>query len=205
MIVEVTLDAEALNYAREYLSHGVTLSTMLLKEVSLESGVFATVVPDSASRAAILDLRYGEIYTGADRSAGTIKAHVAELIATYLGDVAGTLRCAIFEDIVLHASDLQQPDTRRPQAPYITHHNEVYYYLVPPVGVIQSAEAIGEAYFCRFVGMLTETAVVSALRPSAVIATDDLATLAAHASHIFVGAYDGSGILVWRRQPPTIS
>lgn len=208
---ERSLGPEAVDYLRESLARGKTLSRLLLNEVPLQDGHIMTCVSPDVSADQTLRFHEGGVLPREARATRYVtakdgKSYRMEPVPntdTWLGAlILEALRetvegICVIEEPIAKATD---PYFARLEGRKVVHRNEVYYLLsaAAPAGedgtIIRQASSIAPPD----VGTVASGARALANPPSE-IAEADLLRVARSASVVFVRAYDGESHLVWRR------
>jgi hypothetical protein len=211
---EIEVGTEGLNYIKDRLAEGNSLSQALLNSRDLASGKVTTYLP-----AAISDREAKQFSTGgklriprrlsvtlAIRGSNwriepkpNLDTYIVKMIRSFLGQRGS---CCIFEDAKSRPTDpwIQSEDGRIKNL-----DDEVYY-------VLDEKDANDEEKIARtvrdaqsgwhFVGVMSLPPRNGRLSGGGRnLSADDLRALAERAVVILVGAYDGEGYLVWSKNP----
>jgi hypothetical protein len=208
--IELSLGRESLDYIREQLSVGHTLSSTVLSTCDLEPGSVTTFMPDGISLQQAREFTTGGKLPPADPLTwvslpeGGIAVPIPSVrdllprkVHEYLQ--AGRDRIWLFEDFNASPSD---PVMKQVRCRYVSLGNEVYYPLDHNSDEEAIREAANHAYsFVSFIGAGARLSPAGAERFSRVneIEEGDLQRLVSGLDLLTVGAYDGEGFLLWRR------
>ncbi len=199
MLKEFELGHEAIDYIRGQLSHGVSLSNLLL-DLPLEKGRVTTILPAEVSIETVTQFEDGFWTEGFEENFDK-RLYMADLSSTYLRDTKiSSLRYAIFEN------SAERPTypwliTRKAQFFTNDEHSDVYHFVTSKNNEIENiTNAIRNAITAwLFTGILTEMVDGPDLVCGQAMDAGIMRTLAENTAYLFIGAYDGEGLLTWTR------
>lgn len=208
--IEVSLGRESLDFIREQLSVGHTLSSTILSTCDLELGSVVTFMSAGVSLKQAHEFTTGGKLPPSDPSTWVslpeggfavpipsamdlLPRKVHEYLQAYHN------RIWVFEDFNASPSD---PVMKQINSRYVALGNEVYYPLDRNSTEEAIREAADQAYsFVSFIGAGASLSPSDAERFSHVkeIEESDLQRLVSGLDLLSIGAYDGEGFLLWRR------
>ena len=188
MLKEYILGTAALDFVRQSLSVGDTLSRLLTK-VPLETGQVTTYLSETVEPALIHRFDYAGV-----ADAQKTEQRIVELIATHL--CRDTRQLAVFESFTRADTSVFRSLSHQ----YFTHETEVYLFLASyhfqTNGVISGIMRGARHY--PLIGILTSlSSCEAAIGNGQEVMIDTLEQLASRTIHILVGAYDREGMLIW--------
>jgi hypothetical protein len=194
VVKKFELGKMAIEYVRENLLHGLTLSQRLSRVVLGGGQVFA-FLPEEASMEAAARFDIGGL-TGAGAVA-EIERAVSLVISSHLSGRGSPY--AIFEDCCPRPADGSLRGPGRPL--FFSCGEEVYYFVPPgesdPSKIVATMRSVSS---WTFNAVLTHGANLPALEDWADLSPDLLSRYAEGVVHILVGAYDREGYLLWTRR-----
>jgi hypothetical protein len=191
---EFELGHEAIDYIRDRLSQGVSLSRLLLA-LPLEQGRVTTWLVEP-----ITPEELTQFEDALDETVNK-RAYMEELISTYLGNTQGAYpRYAIFENAAAHPTD-PWVETRKVQFFTNSEQTDVYPFITSKNNQIANIRnAINNAVTAYlFTGILTEMENGPDIVSGQAVDTKTLQILAQNTAYMFISAYDGFGVLTWTR------
>jgi len=184
------LGSAAIEYLRSYLWPNRPLSRGLAS-LPLEKGDIFTWLP------AALDPDQVDLHEGA-LGLSAIDSHnlLTSFVSRYLQEHANGI--AIFEDQVASAGDAWLASE---PCPYVVHGTSLYFYRTSNDARTELvSKTIAKAVDWRSVGaLISSDEDTSAFQQRQEVGGLLLERLGERAEHMFVGAYDGDGFLVWSR------
>jgi hypothetical protein len=192
MLKEVELGQEAIDYIKDSLSQGRTLSRYLCN-LPLEQGVVTTWLPPASNSLFLTDFRMGGVITGEIRHEADAK--LGEFVSKYLS--RSSTRYAIFEHALARAGDpfLLSVATR-----FFVYGDEVYFFLTSEDSeTINIMDAVKNAKTYLLTGVLAEVTTLPELRDHQQVTEEILRTIVDKTGYLIVGAYDEEGELIWKR------
>ncbi len=193
MIREFEFSSKSIEYLRDQLSGGNTLSRHLLN-LPLERGRITSFLPESFEPAAHLSFRTGGVITtrliGDERD-----SRILALISTALNKKGNIY--AVFESI----ARVGDPKIAREGQYYFTFGREVYIFVDHTKYDTRTInEAVKDARFYPFVGVVASIPDDSpTIEPYQELGGDVITELAARAEHILTDIYDGEAFLIWSK------
>lgn len=212
MIQQKLLDSRALDYIREYLKLGRTLSSLLLN-LNLESGEILTYLPSDISAELAYHFNEGGIYPESseiiDLGNGYLakpvinpsKPIVINLIEQFL--VKQTNSLVLFEDSLQERKDYDNKlvSDHRLLIPRIFYENEVYFYLSPKQSNNQAVkEVFNDARsYCSIVILISlpKPANFNFTDLEETVTLQNLELLTKSTQKFIIRAFDGEGYIIW--------
>jgi hypothetical protein len=211
---EVKLGLDAVEYVREYLLKGHTLSECLLQRHDLFQGAVFACVPSSVSDRTAENFRDGPLLPepkpqthirqrNKDGSTVTLipvpntDNILAEIIKTFLERTK--VGACVFEEAAARPSD---PCMSSSTTAWIEYNDEVYYFLLhsdATLGKIQQAIRQAASVYPGLIGVMTRMPDPEFSSRRKRITASGLRELARNTEKIIIGAYDGEGYLIWER------
>ena len=200
---EISLGPEAIDYVRDRLESGNTLSTLLLKVHDLKVGRIVTKLPLVVDDEKAKDFETGGKlppivgeFTSLEPVPNTDSVLLEE-IRRFLTEADNNV--CIFENASAKPGDpfLQSLQTR-----FSIFDNEIYHLLCPSdIDDDRILKTIGSARSWLFIGAMTSASDARGglCSEKKELSESDLNLLAERTKKIIVGAYDGEGFLVWSR------
>lgn len=199
---EITLGSESIDYIKNILKHGNTLSSNLLQSSDFDNGEVKTFLPHDVSNEDARYFKFGgkikppTIFEKMSLPIPSTTNYLIDTIQSFLREKEG--RLCIFEDATRIPSDpwISLNDTR-----LFIYKNEVYYILF--AGDADNKEKIDDTIWdsdshWHFVCVMTSVPQESGFfRDAKSININDLSILAERAEKIAIGAYDGEAYLIW--------
>lgn len=207
---EIAFGFEAIEYIKDILKNGKTLSNCLLQDCDLDRGRVITYLPIDVNEEEAKKFKFGGKIKASPESIiykpGTIAVPIpntngclVKIIQDFLDNGDGNL--CIFEDVTSIPSDpgISLKDTR-----IFIYQNEVYYVLFSKDA--DAKDRIDDTIWdsdshWHFVCAMTSAPHDSCFfRNKKNINANDLKTLAESAKKIAIGAYDGESYLIWSKE-----
>lgn len=193
MIREFDFGSKSIEYLRDQLSGGNTLSQYLLR-LPLENGRITSFLPESFEPAAHSSFRTGGAITtkliGDERD-----SRILALISTQLNKKGNTY--AVFESI----ARVSDPKIAEKGQYYFTFGREVYIFVDQTKNDLQTIkEAVRRAKSYPFVGVVTSLQDSSSkIEPYSEIDLNSLTRLATNAECVLTDIYDGEAFMIWKK------
>ncbi|HEX9930047.1 MAG TPA: hypothetical protein VGB02_16055 [Pyrinomonadaceae bacterium] len=212
MYKKIEFGVEAVNYIRECLSNGGTLSKFLLQNQNLNYGSVATYLPSTISNEFAKDFETGgklppfmdspQFLDASDKKLALVpKPNIDHLLVKEITDHLKERKenICLFEDAWANPKDhfLITSDVE-----FSTYNDEVFYILNGEN--VSSKEILKTIRYARswlFLGFLTSKSKTIVSDESIKFLTiDELELLAEKTTKVIVGAYDGEGFLIWNKK-----
>jgi hypothetical protein len=211
---KVSLGLDAVEYVRECLLKGHTLSQCMLERGDLFQGTVFACVPSSVNSRTAGNFRDGPLLPepkpethihqrSKDGSTLTLvpvpntDKILAEVVKTFL-EMTKAGSC-VFEEAVARPSD---PCMSSSTTEWIEYDDEVYYFLLhsdASLPKIQQAIRQAASVYPGLIGVMTRMLDSEFSLKRKRITASGLRELARNAAKIIIGAYDGEGYLIWER------
>lgn len=195
--VDIELGAEGIQYVKERLELGMTLSRFLLQICDFNNGTAKTLLPPNVSKEAVKQFEYGGKLKQVTQYVPTTRFWLVSEIQKFL--TGGEKRLCVFEEALWKPSD---PCVVPYRNKILTYMNEVYHYL--SFNEAQQEEIISQvvrrADSDLFIGIFTSIPDDSSFASGGrELSLDELRLYAERAEQIVVGAYDGESYVIWHR------
>lgn len=202
-LIEIVLGEPAVEYVRSRLQYGHYLAGAVASRLGQFQGAASTYLPEGLPAAAVEDFRsggkvtHGVSWTSPNGSVtvgvGNTYSALADLIESHLNESAGN--AVVVENANAKRGDLYLARLKSRLACY---DDEVVHLLVPGDSRADIETTIRESKSIpTFIGVFSKSPSEAAV--SRDLTQGQLDEIAASASLVFVGAYDGEGFVVLRR------
>lgn len=194
----VSLGEDALRFVEDKLKEGLSLSQLVHHRLELRSGSLQAFLPLDADISSVQnrsaeDFRWG----GVTKTGGSLEI-LTSFVSSYLNSLPDSI--CIFEYANARSTDLLL-QCEKPGV--LTFGLEVYYAATQHDGSSDVISAVinDTDSLWTHVGFLAVAPGHITNGHSAVLALEDLESIADGVEHIIVGAFDGEGYLIWSKIP----
>lgn len=198
MLRPIWLGEAGLRYVELELASGGGLGQLLLRE-HLQIGSTMALVPVRSSPGAAEQFDTSLILTPEDGRERT--DYVVNLCASFLAQ--STSRLLIFEDASTSPTDPWLYTETWQSKPWFVCLDGVYYFAKSGASKTDIKQVITFGWGYPTIGVLADVSerVAELLHPQAVMPSEVLEEVAHHAEYLIIGAYDGTGMVIWSRTP----
>lgn len=210
---EIILGIESINYVRQHLATGLTLSTHVLQTIDLNTGQVATGMPEDMVWGKLYDFDHGGILASESKSIPIkrmetedgkhfVMKRIPRAFSFTLDTVERFLRDDVKNILILENANARPTDPvlKRSKSTILTFHNEVYHLIIgkPSKEDIRRSIVESESLW-TLVGFMTSLPTEADFPSTKELSLDMIGLLAENTQKILIGAYDGEGFLIWQR------
>lgn len=200
---KVPLGHEAIQYIKDCLKDGKTLSNLLLDICYLDNGQVFTYLPSYLEEKDIKQFK-----VGGKIQKGFLEEGNSETDLWLFSEIRSFLtvnnnKICIFEHALARPND---PWISLKKPLFFTYTDEVYIFLSSAVAESKKIEhAVRAAVAYLFIGVMTSVPYEPCfLRSGKVVTYEKLKALAEKTERIIVGAYDYEGYIIWSKESEEI-
>jgi hypothetical protein len=200
---KVPLGHEAIQYIKDCLKDGKTLSNLLLDICYLDNGQVFTYLPSYLEEKDIKQFKVGGKIQRDFLEEGNSETDLwlFSEIRSFL--IVNNSKICVFEHALARPND---PWISLKKPHFFSYTNEVYIFLSSAEAESEKIEhAVRAAVAYLFIGVMTSMPYESCfLRSGKVVTYEELKALAEKTERIIVGAYDYEGYIIWSKESEEI-